>query len=52
MESKKNEPRSATQSSKPGKETIKKNNEKQKAEQSKKDTKARHVERNDDKDQE
>ena len=42
----------AKESSKPGKETIKQNSDKQNKEQSKKDTNAKRVERNFDKDQE
>jgi hypothetical protein len=52
MPNKKNETRSTAQSSKPDKEVIKKNSDQQKNKQSKKDTKAEHVERNYDKDQE
>jgi len=52
MESKKKGARSTTKTSKPDKEVIKKNSEKQRAEQSKKDTKEKHVEHNYNKDQE
>lgn len=52
MQKKKSEQDTKTQTSKPGKEVIKKNSEQQRAEQSKKDDKAKHIEHNFDKDQE
>lgn len=53
MQNKKSETHSAKQtSSKPDKEVIKKNSEKQRSDQSKKDTKEKQVEHNYDKEQE